>query len=116
MLQVAFWYEFRRRADALIWLALINPPVLLLYALTSDSPRPALEIWLIGLGATFLVCLTGALLIYFSTSETIQRGIRFVRREKLLADLANRGFQMRSVEPRPDTRIEPRLETHPKAG
>ncbi len=120
MLNVAFWFEFRRRADALIWLALINPPVLLLYALTADSPRPVLEIWLIGLGATFLVCMAGALMIYFSTTKAIRRGVRFVRREKFLMDLAARGPRMRKVEPRrearPDARIEPRFDAAPKAG
>ncbi len=120
MLNIAFWFEFRRRADALVWLALVNPPVLLLYALTSDSPRPALEIWLIGLGATFLVCLTGALMIYFSTTNAIQRGVSFVRREKFLMDLAARGPRMRKIEPRQDTqpapRIEPPFDAAPKAG
>ncbi len=114
MLNIAFWFEFRRRADALIWLALVNPPVLLLYAITADSPRPALEIWLIGLGATFLVCLAGGLMIYFSTRGAIDRGIRFVRREKTLMDLARRGPRMRPV--RPQSRVEPRLETASEAG
>jgi hypothetical protein len=100
MLDVAFWFEFRRRAEALIWIALINPPLLLLHALTDDSPRPWLEVWLIGLGATFLVCLAGGIFVYFATKEAIRKGIRFVRHEKELLDLANRGPQMRQVPPR----------------
>ena len=116
LLNVAFWYEFRRRADALILLALISPPVLLLYALTTDAPRPAFEIWLIGLGVTFLLCLTYAFVIYLSTNRAIRRGVRFVRREKLLNDLADRGPRMRKVDPRPQPRVEPRLEAPSKAG
>ena len=99
MLKVAFWYEFRRRADALIWLALINPPLLLLHALTTDSERPAIEIWFIGLGATFLFCLVGGIVLYFATLGAITRDLNTVLREKHYMDVISRGPQMRQAGP-----------------
>jgi len=97
MRDVAFWFEFRRRADVLIWLVLIHPPLLGLYALIADLGRPAIEVWFIGLGFTFLFSLLCVLVIYAATEFTIRRGIDFVTREKAWMDLARRGPQARVI-------------------
>ena len=100
MLDVAFWLEYRRRADPVIWLAFLNPPLLGLHVLTTQTARPALEVWLLGLGVTFLVCLFGAVAIYFATILAIRRGVQHVTREKMWLDIIRRGPFMRIVAPK----------------
>ena len=104
MLDVAFWYEYRRRADLLIWLAFLNPALVSAYALVAHQGRAALEIWLLGLGMNFILCMVVAIGTYIATRITISRGVATVQREKMWLDIIRRGPFMRVVEPRPEAR------------
>lgn len=102
MRDVAFWYEYRRRADTLVWLAMVNPPLIGLHAMTAELSRPALEFWLMGLGVTFLICFLGAAILYVATALTIRRGVETVTREKMWNDIIRRGPFMRVIAKTPE--------------
>ena len=86
MLQIAFWYEFRRRADVILWVALINPILLALYALSEEISRPALEFWLIGLGVTFVACAVAFAVMYAVTARSVNSSLKSVLHEKMWID------------------------------
>jgi hypothetical protein len=100
MQDVAFWYEYRRRADILLWLAFLNPVQILAYALVFDTGRGVFEFCLLGLGVNFVLCLAAALGVYVATHVSIRRSVAMVRREKTYLDIIRRGPFMRVVAPR----------------
>jgi hypothetical protein len=96
MLDVAFWYEFRRRADVLIWLAVGNPIFLAFYILLADVSRP-LDFWLIGIGITHLLCIGMAIVLFGAVQGSVHRDLDKVVREKSALDAIKRGPVMRKA-------------------
>jgi hypothetical protein len=87
MSELSFGKEWNKRAGFVAAIAVINPLIISIYVMFVHRGGGALEFWLVGLGLTFIVCLTAGSFMLMVILTDRRKRARALRKQAMWEDV-----------------------------